>query len=125
MNAMFLSSAESTAEGFNFVQMLPLLGCAVLLIVVMYFFAIRPQKKREKEEAAMRNSLDIGDAITTIGGLTGRIIAVNDPEDEVIIETGSNKSRISIKRWAIQGRAEDPKAKDVETEDGKTDKKSK
>ena len=76
----------------------------VVMFVALYFFAIRPQKKRQKEEEAMRNSIDIGDQITTIGGMTGRIIATNDADDEIIFETGSNKSRITLKRWAIQGK---------------------
>ena len=78
----------------------------------------------------MRNSIDIGDQITTIGGMTGRIIATNDADDEVIFETGSNKSRITLKRWAIQGKVveeteEDKKEKAVAEEKPVKTKKSK
>lgn len=97
------SAAEGTAEqqGGSMWSMLIML---VVMFAALYFFAIRPQKKRQKEEEAMRNSIDIGDQITTIGGMTGRIIATNDADDEIIFETGSNKSRITLKRWAIQGK---------------------
>ena len=89
----------------------------VVMFVALYFFAIRPQKKRQKEEEKMRNSIDIGDQITTIGGMTGRIIATNDADDEVIFETGSNKSRITLKRWAIQGKVVEETESTKEAED--------
>lgn len=95
----FLTTTEQ--QGGSMWSMLIMLA---LMFVALYFFAIRPQKKRQKEEEAMRNSIDIGDQITTIGGMTGRIIATNDADDEIILETGSNKSRITLKRWAIQGK---------------------
>lgn len=112
IGSMFLSSGASEGEG-SMGSMWPMLIMLVVMFAAMYFFAIRPQKKRQKEEEAMRNSIDIGDQITTIGGLTGRIIATNDADDEIIFETGSNKSRITLKRWAIQGKVveetEEPK----------------
>ena len=76
----------------------------VLMFVVMYFFTIRPQKKREKQEAAMRNSVDIGDKIITIGGICGVVITAKEGEEEIVIETGGDKTRLRVKRWAIQMR---------------------
>ena len=76
----------------------------ILMFVVMYFFSIRPQKKREKEEAAMRNSVDIGDKIITIGGISGVVITAKDGDEEIVIETGGDKTRLRVKRWAIQTR---------------------
>ena len=76
----------------------------ILMFVVMYFFTIRPQKKREKEEAAMRNSVDIGDKIITIGGISGVVITAKDGDEEIVIETGGDKTRLRVKRWAIQTR---------------------
>ena len=99
-----LTASESGSATGSLGSMWPMLIMLVVMFAAMYFFAIRPQKKRQKEEEAMRNSIDIGDQITTIGGMTGRIIATNDADDEVIFETGSNKSRITLKRWAIQGK---------------------
>ena len=78
------------------VQLLPLL----LIIVIMYFVLIRPQKKREKEVQKMRNSLQVGDEVTTSGGIIGRVVSLR--EDTVVIETGSDRSKIRVKRWAIQ-----------------------
>ena len=74
-----------------------------ILIVVFYFFIIRPQKKQEKEKQKMLNSIEIGDTVTTIGGITGIVRQIKD--DEIyIIETGADKNRISIRKWAIQSK---------------------
>ena len=70
------------------------------LLVLMYFFLIRPQKKQEKQIASMRNGLVVGDEISTNGGLIGRIIKIND--DIITIETGSDKTRLKIFRWAVR-----------------------
>lgn len=75
------------------------IGLLVLLFVGFYFIAIRPSKKREKETSKMRNELDIGDSITTIGGIVARVVQVKD--DDLIIETAIN-TRMRIKRWAVQ-----------------------
>ena len=71
----------------------------VLIFVVFYFLLIRPQKKREKATSAMRNSLQVGDEVVTQGGIVGRVVSIK--EDNVIIETGTERSKIRIKRWAI------------------------
>ncbi len=71
----------------------------VLLVAVFYFFMIRPQKKQEKQTSQMRNSLEIGDEITTIGGIIGRVTHIKD--DVVTIESGADKNRIRIKRSAV------------------------
>ena len=70
-----------------------------LIFAVMYFLMIRPQKKKQKEEQAMRDNLQIGDEITTIGGIVGKIVTVKD--DTLIIETGADRNRMKITRWAI------------------------
>ena len=77
-------------------QILPFL----LLIVVFYFVLIRPQRKRDKETQQMRNSIEVGDEVTTVGGIVG--LVVNIKEDTVVLETGGDRSKIRIKRWAIQ-----------------------
>ncbi len=75
----------------------------VIIVVAFYFFLIRPQKKQEKEKQKMLNSIEIGDTITTIGGITGIVRQIKD--DEIyIIETGADKNRISIRKWAIQNK---------------------
>ena len=72
----------------------------VLLFAVMYFILIRPQKKKDKEAKAMQSSLQVGDEIVTAGGIVGRVVSLR--EDTLLIETGSNNTKIRIKRWAIQ-----------------------
>lgn len=71
------------------------------IIAALYFFLIRPNSKKKKEEAQMRNSIEIGDEITTIGGIVGRIVAIKEDEDAFIIETGSDRVKMKFKRWAI------------------------
>ena len=93
------STAAAAGEGswlIAVVQFLPLL----LVIVAMYFILIRPQRKREKESQKMRNNLQVGDEVTTSGGIVGRVVSLR--EDTVVVETGSDRSKIRVKRWAIQ-----------------------
>ncbi len=71
-----------------------------ILLVVMYFFMIRPQRKQEKEAQAMRNSLSVGDEITTIGGIIGRV--VNVKEETFVLETTKERTRIRFERSAIK-----------------------
>ncbi len=71
----------------------------VAIVALMYFMMIRPQKKKQKEEETMRDNLQIGDEITTIGGIMGKIVTVKD--DSLIIETGADRNRMKITRWAI------------------------
>lgn len=71
----------------------------VLLFVVMYFILIRPQKKREKEVTAMRDSLKVGDDILTIGGIYGKVVRIR--EDRFTIQVGAEKVRLEVAKWAI------------------------
>ena len=72
----------------------------ILIFVVMYFLMIRPQKKRQKEEQQMRNSLRVGDELTTIGGIKGRVLSVK--EDSFVMETGNDRTKMQFEKWAIQ-----------------------
>lgn len=80
----------------------------VVLLVVFYFLIIRPQKKQEKETQNMRNALQVGDEITTIGGIIGKIISIKD--ETLMLETGKDKTRIRILKSAV--RNVDVKAED-------------
>lgn len=82
----------------------------VVLIVVFYFFMIRPQKKQEKQTADMRNNLQVGDEITTIGGIIGKIVSIK--EETVMIETGKERTKIRILRSAV--RCVDVHAEDIQ-----------
>ena len=83
----------------------------VVLIVVFYFFLIRPQRKRDKQERDMRNSIEIGDEISTIGGFIGRVVSIKD--DVLVIESSSDRTKLKIYRWAIRGK-EAPATETVE-----------
>ena len=88
-------------------QFLPL----VVLIVVFYFVLIRPQRKRDKQEREMRNSISVGDEISTIGGFIGRVVSIKD--DTLVIESSSDRTKLKIYRWAIRGK-EAPATETVE-----------
>ena len=72
----------------------------ILIFVVMYFLMIRPQKKQQKKEQQMRNSLRVGDELTTIGGIKGRVLSVK--EDSFVMETGNDRTKMQFEKWAIQ-----------------------
>lgn len=74
----------------------------VILIVVFYFLLIRPQRKRDKAEREMRNSIEVGDEISTIGGFIGRVVNIKD--DVLIIESSNDRTKLKIYRWAIRGK---------------------
>ncbi len=76
------------------------IGMIVVVVVVFYFFGIRPQKKQEKEVAAMRDALTVGDEITTIGGIIGKIVSIK--EETVTIETSRDRTKIRILRSAVR-----------------------
>lgn len=69
------------------------------ILVVFYFFAIRPQKKKETEVRQMRDNLKVGDDIITIGGIYGKVLKVK--EDMVTIEVGSAKTKLDMTRWSV------------------------
>lgn len=66
----------------------------------MYFLLIRPQRKKQKEEKKMRDNLQVGDEIVTIGGIYGRVISLK--EDTLVIESASDHSKLTVARWALQ-----------------------
>ena len=68
----------------------------VLMVVGLYFLMIRPQNKKEKKAQEMRNSIEVGDGITTIGGLVGRVASIK--EDTFVLETGSDRVKVRMKR---------------------------
>ncbi len=91
----------------------------VLIIAVFYFFLIRPENKKKKQAAEMRNSLKVGDVITTIGGIIGTICAVKD--ETIVIETGADRVRIEFTKWAVSTVG----AQTTENAPAKQDKKEK
>ena len=83
-------------EGDMFGMMMPL----ILMVLVFYFLLIRPQKKREKQAREMRNAVDVGDEVLTVGGILGRVVSVKD--DTLLIESGSANTKLRITKAAIQ-----------------------
>ena len=94
--AQFLEAAGTTSSTSP-VYMILLM---VALFAIMYFVMIRQQKKQQKKDQEMRNALQIGDEITTIGGIMGRVVTFK--EDSLIIETGADRNKMKITRWAVQ-----------------------
>ncbi len=80
-----------------------------VLIVVFYFFMLRPQKKQEKRDAEMRSSLCVGDEVTTIGGIIGKIVAIKD--ETFVLETTKDKTKIRFLKGAV--RSVDVKVADI------------
>ena len=81
----------------------------VVLIAVFYFFMIRPQKKQEKKDSEMRDSLQVGDEVTTIGGIIGKVVSIKG--DTFVLETTKDKTKIRFLKGAI--RSVDVKAADL------------
>lgn len=80
----------------NFILML------VLMLAMLYFFMIRPENKRKKEAQNLRDSLKVGDVITTIGGIVGTICKVD--ESTIVIETSADRVRIEFTKWAVSSK---------------------
>ncbi len=97
-NLLTLEATATSATGTK--SMLPTILLMVVIFAAMYFFTIRPQKKQQKKEQEMRDGTQVGDEITTIGGIMGRVVTVK--EDSLIIETGADRNKMKIARWAIQ-----------------------
>ena len=93
---MTFSFLTTTAAGGD---ILPMLITLVVMLLLMYFMVFRPQKKQQQRETEMRNSLEIGDEVTTIGGIIGRVVAIKD--DTFVMETGSDRVKIRFRRTAI------------------------
>lgn len=90
----------------DYVQYLQPVLMIVIMFALFYFLAIRPQKKREKAERDMRNSIQIGDEISTIGGFIGKVVSVKD--DVLTIESSSDRTKLRIYRWAIRAKEAAP-----------------
>lgn len=80
-------------------------GIIAVMIVVFYFFMIRPENKKKKALEKMRSELAAGDSITTIGGMIGKVVEAKD--DKITFETGEDRVRIQITKWAISSVGKD------------------
>ena len=92
---LFLEATETASGGSMLTMVIPL----ILMFGLMYLLIIRPENKKKKKAEEMRSNLSLGDEITTIGGITGKIVQVT--EDTITFETGEDRVRIQVKKWAI------------------------
>lgn len=87
------SSNLDNVGGFSTILML------VIMVAIFYFMLIRPENKRKKEAEELRSSLKVGDKITTIGGIQGKVVDVKD--EKFVVETGADQVRIEFAKWAL------------------------
>lgn len=79
----------------SIINLLPL----IILIIAMYFLMIRPQRKKDKQIQEMRNNLNVGDEIVTIGGICGKIVKTKD--ETIVIQVGADKVKFEMMRWSV------------------------
>ena len=93
----FLSATGSASMTETLFTLLPM----ILIIVFMFILIYLPQKRQDKKDAAMRSSIVIGDKVSTIGGIVGIVCAIADKDDTIVLETGSDRTKIRFRRSAI------------------------
>ena len=97
---MYTLEAAAVTDVSGTANMITTVVMLVAMIAIFYFFMYRPQKKQEKETNDMRNGLQVGDEITTIGGIIGKIVSMKD--ETVLIETSNERNKIRILRSAVR-----------------------
>lgn len=125
-------AAESSAAGCLGSGGFGMLAIYVLIFAALYFFMIRPNNKKKKAEEELKKNIQIGDDITTIGGITGKVVAVKDEDEEIVLETGSDRVKLRFKKWcvysnntAIAAQEEEKKRLAEEKAKAKAEKKAK
>lgn len=97
---LFFEDAATAGGGFNPTSIISLVVMVAVFGVAMYFLVYRPQKKQEKEATQLRNNLGIGDEVTTIGGIIGRVVSIKD--ETFVLETTKERTKIRFLRSAIK-----------------------
>ena len=92
-------STDTATTGEMIISLLPM----ILILVFMFLIIYIPQKRQDKKDTAMRNSIEIGDKVTTIGGIVGIVFAISEKDDTLVVETGSDRTKIRFRRSAISG----------------------
>lgn len=106
---LFLTAANATTSMTSSIVML------VAMMVIFYFLLIRPENKKKKAAEEMRAAIQVGDKITTIGGVVGNVVHIK--EENIVIETSADRVRIEFAKWAVsqnntaESRAADAAAK--------------
>ena len=106
MNALFFLTDAAAGGGMTWVTM----GLLLVVMVAMFWFTSRSNKKQEKQAQNMRDSLSVGDEITTIGGIIGKIVSIK--EETLVLETSHDRTRIRILKTAVS--RVDVKAEDAQ-----------
>ncbi|HAY97148.1 MAG TPA: preprotein translocase subunit YajC [Ruminococcaceae bacterium] len=100
MNLNIYTLAADTSKQSGPQSIIVMVLYLAVIFGAMYFLLIRPQRKKQKEEKKMRDNLQVGDEIITIGGIYGRVISLK--EDTLVIESASDHSKLTVARWALQ-----------------------
>ncbi len=95
--SVLTQSASQPSTGEMLISFLPF----VAIIIIFYFFMLRPQQKKDKQDAQMRKNLQIGDEVVTNAGIVGIVAQIHEDTETVVIETTANHTRIRVKKWAI------------------------
>ena len=90
----------NSGGGWQFPMWAVLIIYIAIFVLIGYFLIFRPQKMRKKEEEEMRASLTLGSEVTTIGGITGKVVSIKD--DNITIETSLDRTLFEVKNWAIR-----------------------
>ena len=93
MDSLVLLTASASSNLMSTIMLIVLMAVFLVIMIV-------PQKRREKKEKEMRDSLQIGDGVTTSGGIVGRVVSIKD--DTILVETGSDRTKIRFNKWAVQ-----------------------
>lgn len=124
----FLADAAATTNGDEgtvggFASILTMILPLGLMVLIFYFLIIRPEKKRTKETEAMLNNIQVADEVITNGGIIGRVLSVQ--KDTVMIETGSDRTKIRVVKSAIAKNNTQHEAMEQAAADAKINKKGK
>ena len=100
-NPITLADSAATNTAANGPQsMILMIVWLAVIFGAMYFIMIRPQRKKQKEEKKMRDNLQVGDEIVTIGGIYGRVISLK--EETIVIEAANDPNKLTIARWGVK-----------------------
>ena len=124
LTACVPTSGEQGQEANNPVSMIMMVVFYVVILAAMYFLFIRPNSKKKKEEEQMRESLEIGDEIITIGGITGRVVNIKE-DGAFIMETGPDRTKILFQQWALSSIVTEKNLNEIKADKKENKKKEK
>ena len=124
LTACVPTSGEQGQEANNPVSMIMMVVFYVVILGAMYFLFIRPSSKKKKEEEQMRESLEIGDEIITIGGITGRVVNIKE-DGAFIMETGPDRTKILFQQWALSSIVTEKNLNEIKADKKENKKKEK